>query len=223
LWPRFAHQFQEAGADGLELNIYFLPFDFKTPGTEYERFHVDIVKEVKKTVSIPVAVKLGFQLTSVPHVVYQLSEAGCEAVVLFNWFLNPDIDVERRRITNIIGEGQFHDSLRWVALLAERVDCDVASSGGIHQAEDIIKQILAGASCVQVCTLLYKKGLGILKDLIKGLKSWMIEHGYASIMEFKGELCFKRQELAIKKPEEAMAYFRAQYLKAYSGLGKIEL
>jgi len=216
LWPRFAHQFQEAGADGLELNIYFLPFDLKTPGTEYEKFHIEILEEVKNTTSIPVAVKLSSQLTSVPFIVNRLAEAGCDAVVLFNWFLQPDINIKNLKIKNIIGKGNFHQSLRWVALLAGRVDCDIASSGGLQNAEDIYKQILAGATAVQVCTLFYKKGLQALKDLLKGLEALMDDRHYSSIDDFKGELSFKKQELSFKDPVAAEAYFRAQYVKTFS-------
>jgi dihydroorotate dehydrogenase (fumarate) len=216
LWPSFAQQFQDAGADGLELNIYFLPFDLKASGTEYENFHLEILEEVKKATSIPVAVKLTSQLTSVPFVVNKLSEAGCDGVVLFNWFLNPDIDINRLKIKNIIGRGNFHKSLRWVALIAERVDCEIASSGGVKNAEDVVKQLLAGAAAVQVCSLFYQKGLQALKDLLAGLESWMDAHRYSAIDDFRGELSFKKQELSFKDPVDAEGYFRAQYLKTFS-------
>jgi len=218
LWPDFAHQFQEAGADGLELNIYFLPFELKTPGTEYEKFHLEILEKVKKAVSIPVAVKLTSQLTSVPFLSYRLAKAGCDALVLFNWFLQPDVNVENLQTRSIIGKGNFHQSLRWVALLAERVDCDIAASGGVQEAEDLIKQILVGAAAVQVCSLFYQKGLEAVKNLLDGLKAWMDSRRYSSIDDFKGELSFKKQELSFKQPAEAKAYFRTQYLKIFSSL-----
>lgn len=218
LWPRFAQQFQDAGADGLELNIYFLPFILKTPGAEYERSHLKILEEVKRTTSIPVAVKLNSQLTSVPFLVNRLAEAGCDGVVLFNWFLNPDVDVEHLTLKNIIGRGNFHMSLRWVALLAGRVKCDIASSGGLQKAEDVIKQLLAGATAVQACTLFYQKGLQVLKELSQGLEAWMDGHHYSAIDDFKGELSFKKQEISFKKPAEAEAYFRTQYMKTFSKL-----
>jgi len=217
LWPDFALQFQEAGADGLELNIYFLPFDLKTPGTDYEKFHLEILEKVKKAVSIPVAVKLTSQLTSVPFLAHRLAKSGCDALVLFNWFLQPDVNVESLQTKNIIGKGNFHQSLRWVALLAGRVDCDIASSGGVEKHEDLIKQILVGAAAVQVCSLLYRKGLETVKDLLSALEAWMDSHEYSSIDDFKGELSFKKQELTFKEPEKAKAYFRHQYLKIFSG------
>ncbi len=217
LWPNFALQFQEAGADGLELNIYFLPFDLKTPGTDYEKFHLEILENVKKAVSIPVAVKLTSQLTSVPFLAHRLAKSGCDALVLFNWFLQPDVNIKSLQTKNIIGKGNFYQSLRWVALLAGRVDCDIASSGGVEKHDDVIKQILVGAAVVQVCSLLYRKGLETLKDLLSALEAWMDSHEYSSLADFRGELSFKKQELAFKEPEKAKAYFRNQYLKIFSG------
>lgn len=216
LWPSFARQFQDAGADGLELNIYFLPLGFDTPGSAYEDYHLQILSEVKKAVSIPVAVKLSSQLTSIPFLGHKLAKEGCDALVLFNWFVEPDIDTDNLKTRNVIGKGSFHQSLKWVALLSGRVECDLASSGGVSRAEDVIKQILAGASAVQVCTLFYQQGLKALTSLISGVEAWMDGHHYSSIGDFRGELSFKRQGLTFKDGGEAEAYFRAQYLKAYS-------
>ena len=216
LWPSFARQFQEAGADGLELNIYFLPLDLDTPGSKYEEHHVQILKKVKKAVSIPVSVKLMSQVTSVPHLGKELADAGCDALVLFNWFVQPDIDIQNLKTKNIIGKGNFFNSLRWVAILAGRVDCDLASSGGVRKAEDVIKQILAGASAVQASTLFYQKGLKAIQDLVKGIEEWMDNHKFTAVDDFKGELSFKKQEVSFKGAGEAEAFFRAQYLKTYA-------
>jgi dihydroorotate dehydrogenase (fumarate) len=216
LWPSYARQFEEAGADGLELNIYFLPISLDSPGAEYEEYHLKILEEVKKAVTIPVAVKLMSQLTSIPYLGYKLARAGCDALVLFNWFVEPDIDVKNLKTRNIIGKGNFYQSLRWVALLAGRVGCYVASSGGVRKAEDVIKQILAGASAVQICTIIYEQKLKVIKSLLSEVEAWMDKHKNATIDDFKGELSFKMQELTFKGVGEADAYFRAQYLKAYS-------
>ncbi len=216
LWLSYARQLEEAGADGLELNIYFLPIGLDSPGAEYEEYHLKILEEVKKAVTIPVAVKLMSQLTSIPYLGYKLAKAGCDALVLFNWFVEPDIDVENLKTRNIIGKGNFYQTLRWVALLAGRVDCDLASSGGVRKAEDVIKQILAGASAVQVCTILYEQKFKVIKSILSEVKAWMEKHKNETIDDFKGELSFKMQELTFKGVGEADAYFRAQYLKAYS-------
>lgn len=215
LWPRFAKQVQEAGADGIELNIYFLPLELETPGSEYEEYHLRILREIKSAVSIPVSIKLCSQITSVPHLASKLSEAGCDALVFFNWFLQPDIDIKHLRTRSVIGKGDFYQSLRWVALLSGRIECDIASSGGLSDAGDLVKQILAGASAVQACTLFYRKGLKAIKEIQDGLEAWMEEHRYSNLEDFKGELSFKKQELIFKGLGEADSYFRAQYLKAY--------
>jgi dihydroorotate dehydrogenase (fumarate) len=216
LWPSYARQLQEAGADGLELNIYFLPLSLDSPASEYEEYHVKILEAVKKAVSIPVAVKLMSQLTSIPYLGYRLARAGCDALVLFNWFVEPDIDLKKLETRNIIGKGNFYQSLRWVALLAGRVDCDVASSGGVRKAEDVIKQILAGASAVQICTILYEQKFEVIKSLLNEVGAWMDKHQNATIDDFKGELSLKMQELTFKDRGGADAYFRVQYLKTFA-------
>ncbi len=215
LWPRFARQFEDAGADGLELNIFFLPYDLERAGAEYERLYTQIVKEVAAAVSIPVAVKLSPHFTSIPHIGRKLVEAGSRALVLFNWFMQPDIDLSRRQTRSIIGRGDFHLSLRWVGLCADRLECDIASSGGVRGADEVIKQVLAGASAVQVASLFLSEGIGKLRDLVQGLEAWMKEHGHSSISDFRGEMSFKRQEQSFKEPEAAEAYFRSQYMKIY--------
>jgi len=216
LWPRFARQIQDSGADGLELNVSFHPISLAIPSSEDENHHLEILKAVKDAVSIPVSVKLKSQITSVSHLSQRLAELGCDAIVLFNWFLEPDIDVETLKTRSYIGKANFFHSLRWVGLLSGRVQCDVASSGGIKVAEDVVKQILAGAAGVQVCTLFYQEGLEEIQNLLIGLQDWMDRHEYERVNDFKGELSFRHQELQFKDLGEASAYFRAQYLKAYS-------
>ena len=217
LWPSFARQLEEAGADGLELNIYSLPIDLDIPSIDYENSHIDILEKVKKEISIPVAVKLSTQVTALPHLAHRLAESGCDALVFFNWFLVPDIDVHTLRTKSRKGIGDFHQSLRWVGLLSGRIGCDLASSGGIQSSEDVVKQILAGASAVQVCSLFYKKGLEETSLLMEGLEAWMREHNYPDILSFRGDLSFKKQELSFKDLGEAGAYFRSQFLKTYAG------
>jgi len=175
LWPRFAKQIQDAGADALELNIYLLPYELEKKGSEYEDHYVRILRE-----------------------------------------LEADINIKTMKTRNVKGKGNFSQSLRWVALLSGRVDCDVASSGGVNNSEDMIKQILAGASAVQVCSLFFKKGLNEITNLIQGLEDWMVEKKFKVLDEFRGELSFKKQELSFSDLGEAGAFFRNQYLKLYS-------
>jgi dihydroorotate dehydrogenase (fumarate) len=215
LWPRFAKQLAEAGADGLELNIYYLPLELDTPGTQYEELHLQILREIKAVVTVPVSIKLPFQLSSIPYVANRLAESGCDALVLFNWFMEPDIDVQKMRSKNTVGKGNFNQSLRWVALLAGRIKCELASSGGMMSGADMVKQILAGASAVQACSLFYQKGLETIHDLLIELDTWMEEHHLASVEDFRGELSFKKQDLNVRGIGEAEAYLRAQYMKTY--------
>jgi dihydroorotate dehydrogenase (fumarate) len=217
LWPSFARQLQDAGADGLELNIYSLPIDIVTPSQDYENDHIDILEMVKKEISIPVSVKISPQVTSLPHIAHRMAESGCDALVLFNWFLVPDIDVQSLRTKSRKGVGDFHQSLRWVGLLSGRISCDLASSGGVQNGNDVVKQILAGASAVQVCSLFYQKGLEETRNLLEALEVWMEEHKYSDLESFRGELSFKKQELSLKDLGEANAYFRSQFIKTYAG------
>lgn len=216
LWPEYARQFEDAGADALELNIYVLPIELEQSGRAYEDIHLKILREVKAAVSIPVAVKLTFQVSALPHLGKKLADAGCDALVLFNWFLESDIDVKTLKTRNIRGKGHLLDSLRWVALLAGRVGCEIAASGGVRAPEDVVKQILAGAAAVQVCSVLYDKGLAEIKNLLAGLESWMDEHRFGRLEDFRGELSFKKQERSFRDLGEAQAFFRAQYMKAYT-------
>ncbi len=216
LWPRFAHQVQEAGADGLELNIYDLPIDPNFSCSAHDAQYVNIIKEVKKVISIPISVKLIPQISSLPYLCHQVAEAGGRGLVFFNWFLEPDIDIAKMTTFSRKGQANFNQALRWVGLVADRVDADLAASGGIRGYEGIVKQILAGAAAVQICSLFYQKGLGAIGELLEGLSSWMEEHRYSSIEDFRGELSFKKQELSFRDLGEANNYFRAQYLKVYS-------
>jgi dihydroorotate dehydrogenase (fumarate) len=216
LWPRFARQVEDAGADGLELNIYDLPIDLKESCAARDAQYFKIIKDVRESISIPVSVKLVPEISSLPYLANQLAEAGCRALVFFNWFLEPDIDVNTLKTRSRKGHANFHQSLRWVGLLADRIKSDIAASGGVRGAEDVIKQILAGAKTVQICSLFYQKGLGVIKDLLEDLASWMTEHRYAALEDFRGELSFKNQELRHRDLGEAAGFFRAQYLKVYS-------
>jgi len=216
LWPRFAKQIFEAGADALELNIYFLPLDLDESGSDYEQKHIEILNGIKDEVSIPVSIKLTSQITAIPNLAQKLSNAGADALVLFNWFLEPDINVNSRTTRSVKGKGNLFQSLKWVALLADRVNSDISSSGGVENANDIIKLILAGASSVQACSLFYKKGLGEIESLLEGLQDWMKDNQFNSLDDFRGELSFIKQKLSFKDMGEAEKYFRAQYLKSYS-------
>ena len=213
---RIARQVMDAGADGLDLNIYDLPIDPKISCADHDSQYFQIIGDVRKSISIPVSVKLIPQISSLPFLANKMAEAGCRALVFFNWFLEPDIDIKKLRTFSRKGQANFNQALRWVGLLAGRIPTDIAASGGVRGADDLIKQILAGAQAVQICSLFYQKGLDVIRDLLDGLRSWMGEFKYSSLEDFRGELSFKNQELRFKDLGAASNYFRAQYLKIYS-------
>jgi dihydroorotate dehydrogenase (fumarate) len=216
LWPRFAKQVEDAGADAIELNIYDLVVQPEVSGILQEDNHLNILNAVKNSVKIPVSVKLSTEFTSMPHITSRLAEAGAGALVFFNWFLEPDIDINTRKTRNMKGKANFNQSLRWVALLSGRVSCDISASGGIGDWQGIIKQLLAGASAVQICSLFFRKGAGIIPELLAGISSWMENNKYNTLEDFRGDLSFRKQELSFNTLGESEAYFRSQYLKTYS-------
>lgn len=219
LWPRFARHFEGAGADGLELNVYFLPYALDTPSTEYENFHLQIFQEVRDSVSIPVSMKLCSSLTALPYLSKKLADRGCRGLVYFNWFLQPEIDLDRLKMRSVIGQGDFHQTLRWVALCAGRVGCDIVASGGVQRSEDVAKLLLAGAAAVQVVSLLFRQGWKALLALVEGLSSWMEERGFKSVEEIRGELSWKKLQLDFPDSRQVEAYFRTQYIKVFSKQG----
>ena len=218
LWTRFARQLQDAGADALELNLYTLPLNPDVSSSEIEEGHLKVLKKVKQDISIPVSMKLASEFTSLAYLSKRLADHGCDALVFFNWFLEPDIDIKSMKTKNRIGKGNFYQVLKWIALISGRVDCMLAASGGIEQGRDVVKQILAGASAAQVCTLFYKKGLGEIRNLLREIEAWMEERGYSGLDDFRGELSFKQQELIKRDLGEAGSYMRSQYLKTISHL-----
>ena len=175
-----------------------------------------IIKDVKNEITSPISVKLSPQISSLPYLCKQLAEAGGSGLVFFNWFLEPDIDIAKKTTFSRKGHANFNQALRWVGLIAGRVEADISASGGIRGYEGIVKQILAGASAVQICSLFYQKGLQAIDELLEGLSSWMEEQRYSSIEDFRGDLSFRKQELSFRDLGEANNYFRAQYLKVYS-------
>ncbi|MDZ7844893.1 MAG: dihydroorotate dehydrogenase-like protein [Anaerolineales bacterium] len=207
-WPRFAAALEEAGIDGLELNISIMPFDADLTSQEIEDRYVEIVTEVKKYVQVPVAVKLGPMFTNTYRLVQKLEKAGADAVVLFNRFFQPDIDIEKERIvrgSKFSSPEEMTEPLRWVSLLSNRVSCDLAGNTGIHTAAGVVKHLLAGADAVQVCTTLYKNGLNYLETLVSDLESWGQEQHYSSIDQFQGKLS--------RDSKDQAAFERIQYMK----------
>jgi dihydroorotate dehydrogenase (fumarate) len=216
-WQYFAKRIQDAGADALELNVYLLPSDFEKNGIDNENVYFDIIKEVKKYITIPVSLKTGYYFSSVAQTLLRLSESGISGLTLFNRPYNPDIDIETLQVSasNMFStEAEYSHSLRWVALMAGRIKCDIAASTGIHNSDTVIKQLLAGADAVHMVSVFYKQHLhhfdGI-PDIIKGLETWMRDHNFNSISEFKGLL-------SRKNVHNPASYERVQFLRLFSSI-----
>jgi dihydroorotate dehydrogenase (fumarate) len=217
-WTYFPRRIEEAGADALELNIFNLPSDMNKNSAKNEKVYFEIISEVKKQVSLPIFVKLSYYSSSLASFLHSLSLTKIDGLVLFNKFYNPDIDIEKLELTNaavLSNPSDIYLSLRWIAIMSERVDCSLIASTGIHDSEGVIKQLLAGATAVQVASTLYKNGVPYLKKMIDGLESWMRQKGYTSISEFKGKL-------SQAKSTNPAVYSRVQFMKYYRGYPQSE-
>ena len=213
-WTNYATQIASAGADAIELNIAILPADLKLTSDEIEKTYIRIVESLCTKVDLPIAAKIGPYFTSLPQTVTALKSAGLSALVLFNRFYQLDIDIEKFELTpgyHLSSPEEIYLSLRWIAILASYVDCDLAASTGVHDGAGVIKQLLAGANAVQVCSNLYLKGLDRIGQMIKELESWMAKHNFKTINDFRG----KMSRDSSNQPEY---YERLQYIKVFVGL-----
>lgn len=209
-WMKYAKKIEEAGADGLELNLYFIPTDTQMPGSEVEAMYLDAVRAVKDTVSIPVAVKLGPYFSNMAHFGCRVDQAGADAIVIFNRFYQPDLNIETLEVVpqlQLSSPAAMLLALRWVAILHGRIKADIAGTNGIHSCQHVVKMIMAGATVTQMASALYHSGIGHLKTVLAGLEEWMEEHDYESLGQMRG--CLSQQ----KCPAPA-AFERANYMKA---------
>lgn len=191
-WIDFAKQIEEAGADALEINVLALQSDTQYQYGSFEQRHIDILKHVKKTVRIPVIMKLGSNFTSPVALIDQLYANGAAAVVLFNRFYQPDIDVEKMEHTSgnvFSNESDLSTALRWIGISSSLVsDIDYAASGGVHKPDGVVKAILAGASAIEVCSAIYQKTDQFIEETNSFLGAWMERKGFERISQFKGKL-----------------------------------
>jgi dihydroorotate dehydrogenase (fumarate) len=213
-WGNYAREIARAGADAIELNIAILPVDPQRSAEDVERTYVRIIEGIRRRVEIPVAAKIGPYFTALPQLARRLSDAGVAALVLFNRFYQMDIDIEKLSLVpgyHLSSPDEIHLPLRWVAILSGQVGCDIAASTGIHDGTGIIKQLLAGARAVQVCSHLYQKGMDSIGVMLDQLREWMERHHHDKIADFNGKMCMESSE----KPEY---YERLQYIKVLVGL-----
>ncbi len=213
-WVAFAKQIQEAGADALELNIFILPSDPRMKADQNEQAYFDIIQGVMKQVSIPLSAKVSCYFSGFANMALQLSWTGIAGLVMFNRFYSPDIDIEKFEIIpgNIFSSAEeLSISLRWIAMLSDKIHCDIAASTGIHDGKAVIKQLLAGAKAVQIASVLYKKGFEEIGIMLKELEGWMDNHNFATTTDFIGKMSFK-------EARNPAAYERVQFMKHFAGI-----
>ncbi len=212
-WMDFAVKMQEAGADALELNVFFLPLNKEKSPLEYEKIYYDLLEGIRNKINIPVIIKLGSHFTNLTYLVNQLFFRKANGVVLFNRFYEPDINITDLKITSsevFSSPSDIRNSLRWVGIISSEVPLiDIAASTGIHSGDAAVKQVLAGAKAVQLCSVLYKNGIEFLPKIIDRFESWMMENNFKSLEEFRGKMNYSN----IANPA---LYERAQFMKYFS-------
>lgn len=212
-WTYFPRELQKAGADALELNLFILPTDIRRSGKENEDLYFSIIEEVRKQVTIPVSVKTSFYFSNLLQMLTRISETGIDGLVLFNRYYAPDIDIDNLQLTNGSVLSHSEDlslTLRWIAIMAGRVSCDLAATTGIHTGKDLIKVLLAGANVAEIASVLYQQGLGSVESILNELTTWMETKSFKTIKEFKGLLSQEN----IPNPA---AYERVQFMKYFGG------
>ncbi len=208
-WVKHAKRLEDAGADALELNIYFVPTDLKTSGVDVEKNYIDIFRSIKSTVKVPVAVKLSPFFSSIANMAKQLDDSGADGIVLFNRFYQPDIDLENLEVTPNLILSTPHDMrlpLRWIAILYGRLQASLAATSGIYNAQDVIKMIMAGADATMLCSVLLKNGIEHVDGILKEMSEWMTDHQYESVKQMKGSMSQK----SCPNPD---SFERAHYMK----------
>ncbi len=213
-WIEFAKKIEAAGADGLELNVFVLPSDLTKKGPENESVYFDIVKSIKKTVKMPVALKISYYFSALASMINSLSWSGIDGLVMFNRFYSPDFDIENLEVKPsyiFSNPSDLSLSLRWVAMLSDHIKCDIAASTGVHDGRALIKQLLAGAKAVQIASVLYKKGFKEIGSMLETLENWMERKNFTKIEQFNGKL-------SLNNAENPAAYERVQFMKHFSGI-----
>lgn len=212
-WIDFAHQIELAGADALELNVFFMQTDLLYDGDQIRDLYVNIIRRVKETVSIPVIMKIGKTFNNIPALVHTLRINGADAVVLFNRFYQPDIDINNMQIVSgnvFSNHSDLSDTIRWTAIVSGKIpEIDIACSTGVHDWEDVIKCLLAGATAVQMCSAIYTHGAEIISQVLTCVEEWMHQAHFQSIDEFRGKLNYANI------PNPSM-YERSQFMKYFS-------
>ena len=210
-WLTYAIKFQEAGCDALELNMAILPYETSLSADDVERTFSQIINTLRKSISIPVSIKVGTYFTDMAKQMQQLSWMGIQGVTMFNKSVQVDIDIEKETLQNasyLSNPEDLYNTLRWVAILSKKMRCDISASTGVYTADDVVKMLLAGATTVQVVSSLYKNGIGTIAQLNQGLNAWMEKKGYNSLSQFRGKL-------AVQPNDKASVAMRTQFMKYF--------
>jgi dihydroorotate dehydrogenase (fumarate) len=213
-WTSFAQSIEAAGADGLELNIFVMPSDVNRSSEENEKVYFDIVEKVKQETKLPISVKLSYHFSSLAGMLEKLSWTGIKSLTLFNRFFSPDIDIDKMDVKPSFVFSKAEDigmSLRWVAMLSNRLRCELSASTGVFNGEAVVKQLLAGAQTVQVASVLYKDGIESISEIINDVNKWMDEKSFADVASFRGKM-------SIANTANPGAYERVQFMKHFAGI-----
>ena len=208
-WTRYARLIEQAGAAALELNLYHLATDLNTSSATLERRYLEVVDEVRSNVAIPLAVKVGPYFTAFASVARQLVAAGADGLVLFNRFYQPDFDLEALEVVPhlvLSSSAELRLPLRWVAILHGHIACDLAITGGVHEAEDVLKGLMAGAAITMMASELLARGPGRIRSVVDEVRSWLEEHGYASVEQLQGSM-------SQRHVTDGEAFERANYMR----------
>jgi dihydroorotate dehydrogenase (fumarate) len=217
-WIEYAKQMQQAGADALELNIYSVPTDLHITGSQIERTCIEIVEEVRSVVTIPLAVKLSPYFSNIANIAWRMESAGADALVLFNRFYQPDINLTSMQVTPriLLSTPQtMRLPLRWIAILYGRIHTDLAATGGIHEARDVATMLMAGANVTMLCSVLLQRGIEYIRLLEDELKWWMEEHHYESVEQMQGSMCQERYA-------DPSAFERAHYIRSLRSYKRVK-
>ena len=211
-WMTYTQRFQDAGCDAIELNMAILPYETDLSCDDVDRLFSNIINTLRKSVSIPVSVKVSQNFTDMANFMQRLSWTNVNGITMFNKPLNVDIDIEKMEMTHapsLSSPDEIYNTLRWVAILSKKLRCDISASTGVHSPADVVKMLLAGAGTVQVVSCLYKNGVDYLRTLNDGLRSWMADKGFESLSQFRGKM-------AVKVNDDASMFFRTQFMKHFA-------
>lgn len=208
-WTSYARRMQDAGADAIELNLYYLPADPELTAVELESTYLELVQDIRAVVSIPLSVKLNPFITSLPNFAKNITAAGADGLILFNRFYQPDFDLDNLEVTHnlvLSNSDELRLPLRWISILYGKIKADLAVSTGVHTATDVIKSMMAGAKAAMIASEILKNGYSRIPDILATMQSWMEERDYTSIQQMQGSM----SQQAVKEPA---AFERANYMK----------